>query len=189
MNSKELDFEYNETLRKIGRNVLYFQRMEAMLKFIISRSRLEGTANTLKTEHENNIETISEHTMGMLVKSFFETVYEKDGNESQNSEEIDEAWFSISFRIEEDEAVTEKRKMDLKHIVEERNVLIHQMLSNFKQESVESCRKLCERLDEQLEKLKPEYENLRALIKTIISGRKDAVEALAREFSGSKPMG
>jgi len=186
MKSKELETEYNETLRKIGRNVLYFQRLEAMLKFIISRTRLEGTANTLKTEHEDNIETISDHTMGMLVNDFFKTVYAKDGNGPQNSEEVDEAWFSISFKIVEDEAVTEKRKMDLKHIVDERNFLIHQMLSNFKQESVESCRELCARLDEQLEKLKPEYENLRALINTIIAGRREAVDALAREISGSE---
>ena len=100
-------------------------------------------------------------------------------------QEINEAWFSISLKIEGDEAVIEKRRIALEQIVEERNILIHQMLSNFKEKSVESCRELCARLDEQLEKLKPEFENLRALINTIITGRIEAAEAFAREISGS----
>lgn len=59
MNSLELESEINDTLRKIGKNVLHFQRMEAMLKFIISRSGLQGTASTLKVEHEKAVEAVS----------------------------------------------------------------------------------------------------------------------------------
>lgn len=56
--------ELDEVLRKIGRNVLLFQQMEAMLKFLVSRCSLEGTVSELKSNHEKAIEAVSRQTLG-----------------------------------------------------------------------------------------------------------------------------
>ncbi|WP_231757225.1 hypothetical protein [Microbulbifer elongatus] len=55
----------DETLKKIGRNVQNFQRMEAMLKFLISHSRLQGAASELQSNHEKAVDAVSKQTMGI----------------------------------------------------------------------------------------------------------------------------
>ena len=57
----------DETFQKIGRNVLAYQRLELMLKFIISNSKIEGSASELNTNVLRNKERVSRQTMGVLV--------------------------------------------------------------------------------------------------------------------------
>jgi hypothetical protein len=82
MTEIEHQSELDETLRKIGRNVLNFQRMEAMLKFLISHSRLEGTASELKSNRERAIDAVSRQTMGNLIKGFMSSVYSEPDKET-----------------------------------------------------------------------------------------------------------
>jgi len=182
MISSELESVLNDTLQKIGRNIVNFQRMEAILKFIISRSNLQGTASTLKTTHEKSVEAVSRQTMGSLVKEFFPAVYSDHANSDNSAAEIDETWISFSFRHNADEAYIEERKASLARIVEERNILIHQMLSKLDQQSLQSCRELGIQLEEQAERVRPEYETLRSLARSLQAGRKEALETLSRQI-------
>ena len=182
MNQPEHPPELDETLRKIGRNVLYFQRMEAMLKFLISRSNLEGTASTLRSNHEKAIDAVSRHTLGNLVKGFFDTVHSKRPMEPEYTE-IEETVISSSFRIEADPAYIEQRRAALSMVVEERNLLIHQLLGQLDQTSPESCRKLSALLDAQEEKMWPEYEILWSLVKKFQTCRKMVAEAMKEELA------
>lgn len=177
--------EVDEVLRKIGRNVLNFQRMEAMLKFLISRLDLQGTANELKANHEKAVDIVSRQTMGNLVKGFLSTVYAEKTADEESEKDIQEAQFSFSFRIEADPQHILERKNSLEHLVKERNILIHQLLINFDQTSPKSCREMSELLDAQAERLRPEYEWLRSIIRTFREGSKAALEKLEKEFQSN----
>ena len=163
----------DEVLRKIGRNVLHFQRMESMLKFLISRSSLEGTAGELRANHENAIEAVSRQTMGNLVKQFFEVVYADSPRESVSTPDVTELCLSVSYRIQTDQAELERQKAALNSVVEQRNTLIHQMLARFDQNSVESCRELIKLLDAQATKVRPVYEHLHSPLEQLLrAGRR-----------------
>ena len=178
MNSSKLQSELNETLRKIGRNVLNFQRMERMLKFLISQSNMEGTVRTLKPNHDKAVEAVDRQTMGNLVKDLFTSVYQENGKPDEEVTEIKEARFSMSFKVEADDASIAAQKAALERVVKERNLLIHQQLSQFDQTSLHSCRRLGILLDEQRERIKPEFEMLRSLVFALRDGRKEAFETL-----------
>ncbi|WP_226704497.1 hypothetical protein [Microbulbifer elongatus] len=100
----------DETLKKIGRNVLTFQRMEAMLKFLISYSRLQGTASELQSNHEKAVDAVSMQTMGNLVKNFVTSVYSELNREPESPLDNEQAWISFSFKVETDEASTENKR-------------------------------------------------------------------------------
>ena len=175
----------DEVLKRIGRNMLNFQRMEAMLKLLISRSRLEGTTEELRANHDKAVDDVSRQTMGNLVKRFVSSVY--GGSEETASSEVenDQVWFSFSFKIEASPEEIERRRAMLNTIVEERNVLVHQMLGQFDQTSVESCQRLGALFDAQAEKVRPEYEALRSLLVAQKEGREAAVSAMAEHLEKS----
>ena len=177
--------EVDEVLRKIGRNVLNFQRMEAMLKFLIPRLDLQGAATELIANNEKVVDVVSRQTMGNLVKGFLSTVYAEKTADEDTEQNIQEAQFSFSFRIEADPEHIAERKKALEHVVKERNILIHQLLLKFDQTSPKSCREMSEQLDAQAERLHPEYEWLRAIIRTFREGSKAALEELEKEFQSN----
>ncbi len=183
MNTPELQSALDETLRKIGRNILIFQKMEAILKYMVSNSSLEGTARNLKENHVKNIISVSQKTMGNLVKDLFASVYAEKRAMEPIAEEFNDAFIKISFKIDADSECIEQRKLALGRIVAERNLLIHQSLSSFDSTSIENCRTLSATLDEQAERVRPELDNLRLLANAIYEGRKDAFDALVKELN------
>lgn len=185
MSDTDHETAVDEVLRKIGRNILTFQRMEAMLKHLISRSRLEGTAESLRADHENAIDAVSRQTMGTLVKGFVSTVYGTPEEKPSSDEEIDEVWFSLSFKIEASPEEVEQRRATLNSIVEERNNLVHQMLGQFDQTSLESCQAFGAQLDAQAEKVRPEFEALRSLVVALKDGREAVVSRLVEQLEKS----
>jgi len=46
----ELEKAKNEVLRKIGRNMLLFQKLEQMLKYLITNGKVAGYASEIKEE-------------------------------------------------------------------------------------------------------------------------------------------
>ena len=113
MNTPELQSELNETLRKIGRNVLHFQRMEAMLKLLISHSSIQGTAKDLKANHEKAVDAVSRQTMGNLVKNFFTSVYTERNCEEVTTSKVEDDKFSFYFKIEGDQASSNSKERHL----------------------------------------------------------------------------
>jgi hypothetical protein len=168
-NSPELD----ETLRKIGRNVFLFQRMELMLKFLIPRASLSGTKSTLKDNLEHASAAVSKQTMGNLLNPFLEAVY---GENVPLEDMPGEVQVAFSLRIEASEEERLRQQQALERLVEQRNELIHHRLAHLKPDSSESCIALGKELDEQFELLKPEYERLRSLGKALVSASKQVLK-------------
>lgn len=165
----ELDDLQDQVFRGIGRNVLNLQKMEGMLKFIVSSTGEIGSTvdlaqpiQGLEKSIKNRRNAIKRLPMGRLVENLSKTLEtaEIDQGEITNSE----IGFGIkvSFSVE-DEDFTNELNQALREIVIERNSLIHKKLISFDHKSVKGCRELIRELDEQRARIKPQYEALSAI--------------------------
>jgi len=56
-----------EVYTKIGWNVVLFQKLEILLKFIVSRLEISGGADDVKNRYSKQTEEIFRKTLGQLV--------------------------------------------------------------------------------------------------------------------------
>lgn len=157
----------DEVLRKIGRNLVNFQKIEQLLKGLILSSRMSGHLSELEKYHQQKAEEIHSQPMGTLVKKFFDYIY-SDGSESTSlDKEISEPYLSFSLSFSTDATYINNKKESLKSLVDERNHLVHHLLLKLDLLSIESCLDMGKFLDEQRERQKEEHEHLRSLQKNI----------------------
>jgi len=176
MNLEENSEIKDEALRKIGRNVVNFQKIEGMLKLIISRHNLKGPINdfeSLITEKRNSVEYDS---LGKLAKEYFNSIYSDSENEKKYTP-VEKSHFEISLKITAEDGSLPIQKKEFQSMVAERNRLIHQMLVSFNPCSTESCQALITELDKQNETIKRHYTNLQNLILAFQEG----INQLAKE--------
>lgn len=165
----------NEVLRKIGRNVILFQQLEQLLKFIITNSSISDYASELESNQKQKKESIKKQTMGQLVGQYFKTTHSEE-ELIDDAKELKEAFISFKFQIESDSIYYETKKADLSTMVSERNELIHHILPRFDLNSLESCIKLEYQLDKQREKITHEINDLEQKIKYLQEGKKALVD-------------
>lgn len=169
----ELEKAKNEVLRKIGRNMLLFQQMERMLKYLITNGNVSGYISEFKANKEQRAEIIRKQTMGQLVGQFLEDTHIGCDESTEEPEERKEAYFSLNFKVECDAVYYENKKQVLASIVADRNELIHHLLPGFNPNSIESCLETDRYLEQQREKLIPEFDLLRNMIENLQEGRKE----------------
>lgn len=170
----------DDVFRKIGRNLILFQEMELMLKHIISEFSFKGYASELEENKKRKKENVNIQTMGQLIRQFTEDNFSDYKPPVADQPKREEAYFEFGLHIDCDRADYEKKTQVLKAIVEDRNRLIHHLLPDFNQASIESCFYTADYLDKQRNKLLPEYEGLKNLI---IEGEK--LKKILLEFSES----
>jgi hypothetical protein len=73
---------------------------------------------------------------------------------------------------------TKAKKQALKSLVNDRNDLIHHLIPRFNPDSIESCLEIEQYLDQQRERLIPEYDHLKSLIESLEEGKKIHVDFL-----------
>lgn len=157
----------DDVLRKIGRNIINFQKIEQLLKGVILFTRLSGYASELESNHKQNAEEIHNHTMGLLVKKYFDHIYSDASSTTTFSDKITEPYMSFSFSFSTDAAFIENKKAVLKALVDERNELVHHLLPRLDLLSIESCLELGKFLDDQRERQNEEHEHLGEMLKHI----------------------
>jgi len=173
MTASNLNNKYkDEALRKIGRNVVNFQKMEAMLKKLIVHGNYNGPIKELKTILEEKTKSVDRKSMGVLAEQFVKNMYFEGSSSDYFPDDTNEPWISVSFKIEGDKKSISEQRRILSLIVSERNKLIHQMLMHFKPNSIESCQNLIRELDKQNDKIDPLYKYLQEIGKTLSEGRK-----------------
>lgn len=173
MDSKtELEKATNEVMRKIGRNVLLYQQVEHLLKYLIVHSRLEGGVSDMMQNYDRRSQNAQTRTLGQSVSKYFESIIGECEERREMDVELKESTFAFNFSIEADSEFTESRKQALASIVEDRNQLIHHLLPRLKPDSVESWIEIGEELDQQREKTLPEFENLKAMVRSLQEGSK-----------------
>jgi hypothetical protein len=168
----------DDILRKVGRNVVLFQQLEQLLKFVVANGNLAGFASELNELKKKKAEKVSKQTMGTLVGQYVENSNPASDTSSNEPEVLDEAYLSFSFNIECDGDYYESKKEALDQLVSERNDLIHHLLPRFDMKSVESCETLGKELDVQSESIRLEIKNLQAMAKALNDGRKEIADFL-----------
>jgi hypothetical protein len=180
--SAELVAVRNDALRKIGRNVVNFQKVETCLKYLIAVSDVQSTRETLIPHQEKRTARIRKLPLGKLSEAFYESVY---GAEPEPTATTDRSKISLStsFRVEADAATLDQRRRTLSKLVAERNKLIHKDLSGFDRNSISHCRSLSEALDLQNVRILQQLDDLKILIDTF----KEHIAALKARADGDAP--
>ena len=159
-------------LQSIGRNVVAFQKMEAMLKFLIANHKIQGLPDQLAEIKRQQHVDVDRMTMGNLVDKLFRSVV-VDGSVENGELDASDGAASVLFSIAlEAEAHSDTREA-FRNIVQERNALIHQMLVGFNPNTLESCQEISKILADQRSRLKPNFEYLRNLVRTVLDGQKE----------------
>jgi hypothetical protein len=180
--SAELAAARDEALRKVGRNVVNFQKVEACLKYLIAVSDVQTTKDGLSAEHKRHAAKTQRLPFGRLSEAFYQTIYgaESVAVPTSNGTHIS---MSTSFRVETDAETVKRQKRTLSALVTERNRLIHRDLSGFGHNSISSCRELIAMLDEQNVRVLSQLEDLA----TLIAEFKVHMDALRKWAEGDGP--
>jgi len=174
----ELKKAKDVVLRKIGRNVLLFQQVEHMIKYLIANGQASGIISELIENQEQRTSSVKKQTMGMLAGQYLDEIHLGRAEDTERQEELKEAYFSFSFKVDCDSDYYETRKQALASIVDDRNDLIHHLLPKFNPHSIESCIEVDQYLDQQREKLLPELDLLKNMVENLQEGRKAIGEFL-----------
>lgn len=71
--SMSLEHLAREVQRKIGRNILLFQKLEYLLKLVIAYGKFSGHLSELEDIVASQKATVNKQTLGHLVGQFIET--------------------------------------------------------------------------------------------------------------------
>jgi len=177
----ELENAKNEVLRKIGRNMLIFQQLEYMFKYLAANGNISGSISEVRAIKEQQAEIIKKQTLGQLVGQYLENTHSVCEEVDESSVELEEAYISITFKQNVDEVYYENKKELLASIVADRNELIHHLLPRINPESIESWIETDKYLEQQREKLLPELDHLKSMIDNLDEGRKKLAEFLSSD--------
>lgn len=166
-NDQDLTTIRDEVFQKIGRNLVNFQRIELMLKHLIANGQVSGHMSEFKKIQEKKIEGVKKKTLGTLVGEFVETTFQSGDTSPESTAELKEPYISFSFSVGADTDFYESKKRELKSLVDDRNDLIHHLLPRFNTESIDSCLEIRDYLDQQRERLIPEFEYLKSVIESL----------------------
>ncbi len=154
-----------EALRKLGRNVVNFQKVEACLKYLVVMCSIQGNPTNVADRQRAKEARVRKQSLGNLADALHREVFADDVT-SEAPASISEIWISVSMKIKADPNETKQRKRDLAALIAERNKLIHHDLVHFNHNSVESCKALIENLDGQNSRILKQLDALKLLIDT-----------------------
>jgi len=174
----ELIILTNEVFRRVGRNLYNFQKVEQMLKFLVANGNINGPAKELKELQKTLADSLHKLTMGQMAGRFMEDILSDAGDIEDESEVITETWFSFKMRFVPTDPLNTELNDGLRSVVEERNNLVHHMLSHWDKTSLESTNTILKQLDEQREKLIPVYQQLMSMVQDLENGRKATADFL-----------
>jgi len=176
-----LDDLVREVQRKIGRNILLFQQLEYLLKYVVANGQFSGYSSELESIIATKRSSVNKQTMGQLVGQFVESSNPTRNDDSTEPGEIKEPHFSFDFRIETDENSYKEKKETLSRLVLERNKLVHHLLPELDLQSFESCKKVEKNLDEQADKVRTEIKNFQSMAQCLSGARKKISDYLCSD--------
>lgn len=163
----EIETIRTEALRKLGRNIVNFSKIEGVLKYLLSASQLERTTETVSKQLHRNHGRRRKESLGKLVQEFHKKVL-TDSSQAEAMTTSSDSKLSISFKVTySDPNFLKSQKCALSEIVAERNKLIHQDLAFLDTSCVEDYRKLIDLLDEQNPRLLAHLEELGRMIEAM----------------------
>ena len=106
----ELEKAKNEVQRKIGRNVLIFQQVEYLLKYVVANGNLSGSLSQLHAKKKQQIKITKKQTMGQLVGQYLENTHSVCEEIKEDPVDLEEAHISFAFRLDVDAVYYETKK-------------------------------------------------------------------------------
>lgn len=153
----------SEALRKVGRNVVNFQKIEACLKYLLVVSSIDGTSTTIASRLRKKNKKLRRESLGNLAEAFHTNLFGDDAGSAAPTD-LSEIWASISIKFTADANAATQRQRNLSALVAERNRLIHQDLVRFDHNSPQSCRDLIQVLDAQNVHILDQLQELKLLM-------------------------
>ncbi len=169
---KELN---REIYQKVGRNLVLFQRIEGLLKYLLSNSNISCCPDELSNTINKQMQNISNETMGRLVKQY------KNLNQTDKAnlpESLNRVWISFNCDFGKDS----ERQEELTLLVKQRNRLAHCFLEDWNLGDIDNCNLAIEHLSTQHEKAKIEFEYLLAQAQLLEEAKIELVEFIKIEY-------
>ena len=167
----------DDVLRKVGRNVVLFQKIEGMLKSLSHTASYAGSPADIRAQHERHVTSLRKKSFGQVVSLFFEQVY----TDAESSEPLPRPGpFAFRFNIRGRER--SQLKEALEALVNERNELIHTRLLGFDGYSEGDCCEMEAFLDAQHQRLKPTFTMIVELVVMMENSRPVIAEAIEDEI-------
>jgi len=177
----QLDEAREKVMRKIGRNVIFYQEMELMLKHIISAYSFSGYAGEIDSNRKKKTEKVRKKTLGVLTGEYIGNTHTEYKIPIVEISEEKRMYFDFNVNIECDSAYFQRKKQSLKTVVDNRNKLIHELLMDFELKSIAGCLKAEKYIDAQYDKLFPEHNTLKRISRTAEEGLKNLSEYFKSE--------
>lgn len=167
----EIEIAKNQVQRKIGRNIVAFQKVEQMLKYLIVNGKFSGCISEIDTKRKQRAGIVERQTLGQLVGQYLNQFHSGYEQSNEEPEDLKEVYISFYMQVDRSEKDYENKKQILASMVAERNELIHHLLPRFDWNSMESCQDTDRYLDQQYKKLLLEFKDLKALTEAFQKAR------------------
>lgn len=155
----------DDVLRKIGRNMMALQRIEALLKALLTQSTMRMGSAEVQLQQTKRGEAIAKQTLGKLVKQFTsEVLAPEDIDASDAVGECLAPYVRFSYSIQAADATLLERTAALKLLVDERNELILHFLPKWSRKSLKNGKEVSHQLDQQHARISVEFETLRGYL-------------------------
>lgn len=149
----------DEVLRRLGRNLLYFQKIEYALKQLLARSEISGPVEKLAEIAQSKASLVNKQTLGNLVEKFKTSVL-CDAGESIPEAEMQPGSMAFSFKISGEAGFIEGVHRDLAIVTSHRNELVHHFLPRWQPGNEEALTDALAYLDTQRDAVLPMHKQL-----------------------------
>jgi len=155
-----------EALRKLGRNIVNFSKIEGLLKYLLALKEFEVVNGNVEKNFANNKHRLEMKTLGQLVQEFHKTVVVMNESEVESLAKDITSDLSIYLKVGYGTPdFLELQKHALSKIVTERNHLIHQYLAPLDTSCIGDYQKIIALLDEQHPNLLGQLKSLGIIVK------------------------
>ena len=158
MTDPELQTAYDEVLRKIGRNLIMFQKAEHCIKGLVAMGSFRFAQSDTAKSFVDLVQGMKD-TMGGLKSQLFERHYYEGEEPVAHLPEIsDPKEVIIQTTFTRQLTDLHLRRAAIDRMVVERNDLVHNLLVRLEPRSLDSCNDVAGLLDRQREMILPELE-------------------------------
>ncbi len=172
----------------MGRNLLLFQQIESLLKFLLSHHKAGSKPGEFKKRRQERIDAVNGMMLGHLVHRYGTEVL-RDAGVEVPEEESPADWITFSFRISGDTEFIEAMRREMKLMTEQRNELVHGFLPRWEPDSIEKLEEALGYLDTQHENVLPMHEHLQTTANDIHEGWKKFFDFIAsKEYQKSSEL-
>jgi hypothetical protein len=179
-----------EVLQKIGRNLLYFQQLEKILKFLVVNGEISGNVSTMKQNQIKRNESVGKQTLGTVAGQFIDqNQLDLENDNTPIPIESKKPFMRVRFQFDTENPDPEGKVEALSRLVAARNELVHHILDRVDLKSKKSLIDTSDYLDKQRDNITLELDYYRDLVASLHESRRLCSELLMSDELGNLLMG